>query len=45
MAKDNVPEDFELYKLIALLKKDDHILPEVSSAKTIIPIFIIDYYY
>jgi len=28
MAKENVPEDFELYKLIALLKRDEHILPE-----------------
>ncbi|KYN22195.1 PREDICTED: pentatricopeptide repeat-containing protein 2, mitochondrial-like isoform X1 [Trachymyrmex cornetzi] len=27
MAQDNIPEDFELYKLITLLKKDDHILP------------------
>ncbi|XP_025075304.1 pentatricopeptide repeat-containing protein 2, mitochondrial-like [Pogonomyrmex barbatus] len=26
MAKENVPEDFELYKLIALLKKNNHIL-------------------
>ncbi|KMQ97547.1 pentatricopeptide repeat-containing protein 2 [Lasius niger] len=28
MAKENIPEDFELYKLIALLKKNDHILPD-----------------
>lgn len=28
MAKENVPEDFELYKLIALLKRDDYILQE-----------------
>ncbi|XP_071567711.1 pentatricopeptide repeat-containing protein 2, mitochondrial [Temnothorax nylanderi] len=28
MATENIPEDFELYKLITLLKKDDHILPE-----------------
>lgn len=28
MAKENVPEDFELYKLITLLKQDDHILPD-----------------
>ncbi|KYM94058.1 PREDICTED: pentatricopeptide repeat-containing protein 2, mitochondrial-like [Cyphomyrmex costatus] len=26
MAKENIPEDFELYKLITLLKKDEHIL-------------------
>ncbi|KAM0729875.1 Pentatricopeptide repeat-containing protein 2, mitochondrial [Formica fusca] len=26
MAKENIPEDFELYKLIALLKNNDHIL-------------------
>lgn len=30
MAKENIPEDFELYKLIALLKKNDHILSDVS---------------
>lgn len=45
MAKENIPEDFELYKLIALLKKDDHIIHDVSFAKTIIPIFTTDYYY
>ncbi|XP_029177136.1 pentatricopeptide repeat-containing protein 2, mitochondrial-like [Nylanderia fulva] len=28
MAKENIPEDFELYKLIDLLKKNDHILPD-----------------
>lgn len=36
MVKENVPEDFELYKLLALLKNNDHIIPEVSSAKIII---------
>lgn len=45
MAKENIPEDFELYKLISLLKKNDFIVAEVSSAKTIISILIIDYYY
>jgi len=30
MAQENIPEDFELYKLITLLKKDEHILPSVS---------------
>jgi len=29
MAKENIPEDFELYKLIALLKKNNHILPDM----------------
>lgn len=33
MAKENIPEDFELYKLIALLKKNNHILPDVSFTK------------
>lgn len=28
MAKENIPEDFELYKLITLLKKDDRVIPE-----------------
>lgn len=28
MKKENVPENFELYKLLDLLKKNDHILPE-----------------
>lgn len=45
MVKENVPTDFELYKLISLLKKDNFIVPEVSFAKTIISILIIDYYY
>jgi len=30
MTKENIPEDFELYKLVSLLKKDDHILSEAS---------------
>jgi len=30
MTKENIPEDFELHKLVSLLKKDDHILPEAS---------------
>ncbi|KYM78664.1 Pentatricopeptide repeat-containing protein 2 [Atta colombica] len=29
MAQENIPEDFELYKLITLLKKDEHILPSI----------------
>ncbi|KAG5311050.1 PTCD2 protein, partial [Acromyrmex insinuator] len=29
MAQENIPEDFELYKLITLLKKDEHILPNI----------------
>lgn len=29
MKTENVPENFELYKLLDLLKKNDHILPEV----------------
>lgn len=45
MTKENIPEEFELYKLLALLKKNDQIIFEVSSAKIIISIFIIDYYY
>ncbi|XP_011878140.1 PREDICTED: pentatricopeptide repeat-containing protein 2, mitochondrial-like [Vollenhovia emeryi] len=28
MIKADIPEDFELYKLIALLKQEDHILPD-----------------
>lgn len=35
MAKENIPEDFELYKLIALLKNNDHILLDVSFTKLI----------
>lgn len=31
MAKENINEDFELYKLISLLKQSNQILPEVSS--------------
>lgn len=30
MAQENIPENFELYKLIALLKKDEYISPKVS---------------
>ncbi|XP_072746083.1 pentatricopeptide repeat-containing protein 2, mitochondrial [Anoplolepis gracilipes] len=28
MAKENIPEDFELYKLIAILKQNDYVMPE-----------------
>lgn len=45
MVKENVPTDFELYKLISLLKKDNFVVPEVSFVKTIISILIIDYCY
>lgn len=35
MAKEKVPEDFELYKLINLLKNNDHVLLDVSFIKTV----------
>lgn len=40
MAKENIPEDFELYKLISLLKKNDYVIPEVSFVKIIILSFL-----
>ena len=30
MASEKIPEDFELYKLIALLKNNNHVIPSVS---------------
>lgn len=35
MAKENIPTDFELYKLITLLKNNDYIIPDVSFTKLI----------
>lgn len=42
MAKENIPEDFELYKLIGLLKSNNHILLDVSFTKIIT---LMDNYY
>lgn len=35
MAKENIAQDFELYKLIDLLKNNNRILPEVCDVKDI----------
>lgn len=33
MANENIPEDFELYKLIDLLKSNGHVMLDVSFTK------------
>lgn len=45
MAKENIVEDFELYKLIALLKNNDRVLPEVCPVEIIACILIVNIFW